>query len=301
MADVEVRELRYFRAVADELNFSKAALRLGIAQPPLSRAIRQLERRVGVQLFVRDTRQVALTPAGHALLAETGRVFDAVSAAVHRTRRAGQATPSVVVTAKAGVATELLRRVVRAYAEAPGAQAVEVVVSGYGEQAVMLRDGRADLALIGSPADHSGFDTEHLVSEPRVAALPAGHELAEREALHCKDLLGQPMSQWPESCHADRVYWAGRDHDLPTGGPEIHDNSQLMENVALGLTVALIPRSLAEHTPRPDIVYRPVLDASPYTTVLAWPAGSTAPWIARFVQVACAQVVTTVIDGPSSP
>ncbi|MCP3804120.1 LysR family transcriptional regulator [Allokutzneria sp. A3M-2-11 16] len=301
MDDVEVRELRYFRAVADELNFSRAATRLGIAQPPLSRAIRQLERRIGVQLFVRDTRQVALTPAGHALLAETSRVFDAVSAAVHRTRRAGRSTPSVVVTAKAGVATELLRRIVRGYAELPGAEQVEVVVSGYGEQAAMLRDGRADLAFIGSPAEYAGFDTEPLYSEPRVAALPAGHELASRATLSCRDLVGLPMPQWPDATPAERVYWAGRDYDLPTHGPEIRDSSQLLENVALGQTVGLIPSSLAEHNPRPDIAYRPVLDASPYTTVIAWPAGSTAPWIARFVQIASSQLVTTVIDGPSSP
>ena len=90
MDDVEVRELRYFRAVAEELNFSRAAERLGMAQPPLSRAIRLLERRLGVQLFERTSRHVELTPAGNVLFTESAKALDAVTAAVRRTRRAAQ-------------------------------------------------------------------------------------------------------------------------------------------------------------------------------------------------------------------
>ncbi|MCO1581013.1 LysR family transcriptional regulator [Crossiella sp. SN42] len=285
MSEVEVRELRYFRAVAEQLNFSRAAAGLGIAQPALSRAIRQLERRLGVPLFLRDTRRVELTDAGQALLTETGRVLDALSAAVHRTRRAGAPTPTVVITAKAGVATELLRRMVTAHAALPDAPRVEVVISGYGEQTAMLRDGRADLALIGSPAEHTGFDVEPLLCEPRVAALPLGHPLAARAVLDCADLRGHPMPQWPGATPAARAYWAGRDHDLPDG-PEAHDNSLLLETVALGQAIALVPSSLARHSARADIEYRPVRDAAPYRTVLAWPAGSRAPWIARFLRIA---------------
>ncbi|GAA2804119.1 LysR family transcriptional regulator [Crossiella cryophila] len=296
MSELEVRELRYFRAVAQELNFSRAAAGLGIAQPALSRAIRQLERRLGVPLFLRDTRRVELTAAGQALVTESGRVFDALSAAVHRTRRSGAATPTVVVTAKAGVATDLLRRIVAAYAELPGEQRVEVVVSGYGQQAPMLRDGRADLALIGSPAEHTGFDVEPLLSEPRVAALPLGHALAERAVLDCADLIGQPMPRWLGATEAERAYWAGRAHDLPDG-PEVSDSSQLLETVALGQAVGLIPSSLASLNPRSDVVYRPVRDASPYRTVIAWPAGSRSPWIARFVRVALDLVGEPLLAG----
>ncbi|MGO1049569.1 LysR family transcriptional regulator [Crossiella sp. CA198] len=285
MSEVEVRELRYFQAVAQELNFSRAAAGLGIAQPALSRAIRQLERRLGVPLFLRDTRRVELTAAGQALVTESGRVFDALSAAVHRTRRSGAVTPTVVVTAKAGVATDLLRRIVAANAAQSTEERVEVLVSGYGEQSPMLRDGRVDLALIGSPAEHAGFDVAPLLCEPRVAALPAGHELAGRVALECADLIGQPMPRWPGADLAERAYWAGRDHDLPDG-PEVRDSSQLLEIIALGQAVGLVPSTLARLNPRSDIVYRPVRDASPYRTVIAWPAGSRSPWIARFVRVA---------------
>jgi DNA-binding transcriptional LysR family regulator len=209
MADLEVRELRYFRAVAEELNFSRAAQRLGIAQPPLSRAIRQLERRLGVELFRRNSREVALTDAGRILFDGAERVLAAVSAAAHRTRRAS-ARPTLVVTAKPGVATDLLRRIVAAVAQEPGAPQVEIAVGGYDEQADMVRDGRADLALLGSPLDYPGLEFELLLTEPRVAAIPVGHELARREQLSCRDFAGQPMPQRPGSTAAQREYWASQ-------------------------------------------------------------------------------------------
>ncbi|MEU4328335.1 LysR family transcriptional regulator [Nonomuraea dietziae] len=299
MIDFEVRELRYFRAVAEELNFSRAAERLGMAQPPLSRAIRQLERRLGVQLFERTTHHVTLTVAGLTLFDEAGRALDAMSAAARRTRRAALTTPTLVVTAKAGVATDLLRRIVEAYGELPDAPRVEIAVSGYGEQADMLRDGRADLALLGSPFDRRGLDIEPLISEPRVAALPSGHELAHRTALSCRDLAGLPMPQCPGSTASERDYWAGRDcdasqanesaerrPDVPVSGPVVHDSSQLLEAVALGQAVALIPTSLAERNLRDDVAYRPVPDASPYSIAIAWRDCTRAYWTARLVRTA---------------
>ncbi|CAN5268001.1 LysR family transcriptional regulator [soil metagenome] len=296
MIDLEVRELRYFTAVAEELNFSRAAERLGMAQPPLSRAIRQLERRLGVQLFERSNRHVMLTVAGLTLLDEARRALDAISAAARRTRRAAQETPTLVVTAKPGVATNLLQRIVAAYCRLPGAPRVEFAVSGFGEQAHMVRDGRADVALLGSPHDLLGLDAEELITEPRVAALPIGHQLARRAALRCGDLAGLPMPQWPGSSASSRDYWSGRDllsatrdgpespDEPPVHGPAVRDSSQLLEAVALGQAVALIPQSLAEHNRRDDVTYRPVTDASHYSIVIAWPEHSCAQWTARFVR-----------------
>ncbi|MGH3932095.1 MAG: LysR family transcriptional regulator [Pseudonocardiaceae bacterium] len=295
---LEVRDLRYFLAVAEELNFSRAAERLGMAQPPLSRAIAQLERRLEVQLFERSTRQVKLTTAGLTLCEEARSVLDAISAAARRTRRAALTSPTLIVTAKPGIATGLLQQIVRSYTALPGTPQVEIAVSGYREQANMLRDGRADLALVNSPYDARGLDTEPLTSEPRVAALPAGHELASRAALSCHDLRRHPMAQWPGLSPAERLYWSGRDHefpangsieppiDVPLPGPVVNDSTQLLEVVALGQAVALVPLSMAEQNPRADIVYRPVYDASPYLIDVAWPNGSRAHSIALFVQTA---------------
>ncbi|GAA1614572.1 MULTISPECIES: LysR family transcriptional regulator [Kribbella] len=283
MPEPEIRELRYFRAVAEELNITRAAERLGIAQPPLSRAMRQLEHRVGVDLFDRSGSRLALTTAGETLFKESGPVLDALDSAVRRTQRAGRTVRGLVVTAKPGVATELLHVLVeRLSDELPGLQ---VVVSGFGEQADMLRDGRADVALVSRPFDDAGLETEMLYAEPRVAALPAGHELAGRDVLLADDLAGIPAPRWNRANVAERNYWSARPDD-PVDGPVVQDSSQLLEVVAFGQAVALVPRSMAERNVRPDVVYRPVADVEPYRMLVVWPAGSRSADLARFVEAA---------------
>src|SRR3954471_14179165 len=113
---METRELRYFVAVAEELHFGRAAERLGIARPPLSRAIRQLERRLGVTLLERTSRSVAVTAAGRVLLREGRAALDAVAAADRRTRRAGQPAARLVLVTKSGAAGDLLPAMLAAYA-----------------------------------------------------------------------------------------------------------------------------------------------------------------------------------------
>ncbi|GAA1605927.1 LysR family transcriptional regulator [Kribbella sancticallisti] len=281
MAEPEIRELRYFRAVAEDLNITRAAERLGIAQPPLSRAMRQLERRLGVDLFDRTDQRIALTEAGETFLKESALVLDALDSAVLRTRRAAHPA-SLVVTAKPGVATDLLQRVVadfRAEAEAPE---IRVVVSGFGEQVEFVRSGRADVAILGSPYRAGGLASEHLVSEPRMAALPVGHELAGREVLSTADLLDWPAPRWSGAGDSDRDYWLGHP-DRVTAGPVVEDTSQLLEVVALGQAVALLPTSLARRNQRPDVVFVPVPDASPYELMVVWRPDNRSPWIVRFV------------------
>ncbi|MFE6840339.1 LysR family transcriptional regulator, partial [Streptomyces sp. NPDC057705] len=111
MSELEVRELRYFIAVAEELNFSRAAQRLGMAQPPLSKAIAQMESRLGVRLLERTTRQVRLTNAGQVLLDQARIAVDAVHAAGRRVGREGPPTPQPLVAVKPGGGAELLRRI----------------------------------------------------------------------------------------------------------------------------------------------------------------------------------------------
>jgi DNA-binding transcriptional LysR family regulator len=288
-ADLESRDLRFFHVVATERSLSGAARRLGMTQPPLSRTIGRLERRLGVRLFERDSRGVRLTPAGRTLLEETERVLEAVSAAAHRTRRAGTNVPTLVVTGKPGIASALLARVVEAYQARPDAAPVEIVVSGYGEQAGLIRSGRVDLALIGSPHPERDLDIEPLVREPRVAALPADHPLARRRALSVADLAGLPMPMWRDATPDEIDYWAGRDRvpsDLPITGPSVRDSSQLIEVIALGQAVGLVPKSLAERNRRADVVYLPVGDASPYVIAIAWMAGARGRLLAGFVRAA---------------
>lgn len=283
MPDPEIRELRYFCAVAEELNITRAAERLGIAQPPLSRAMRQLERRLGVALFDRTGHRLALTHAGEILVKEAVVVLGALDSAVRRTRRAGLPGRGLVVTAYPGVATELLHRIRERFRVEADAPEIRVVMSGFGEQADMVRDGRADVA-IAACVDGHGLDTELLRTEPRVAALASGHELAGRDALSTADLAAEPAPRWRPAV-VDSGYWLGNP-DRPADGPVVQDSAQLLEVVALGQAVALVPASVAARNVRPDVTYRPVPDAAPYRTLVLWPAGSRSPWIARFVRVA---------------
>ncbi|MFD0773183.1 LysR family transcriptional regulator [Streptomonospora algeriensis] len=291
MDDLETRELRYFVAVAEELHFGRAAVRLGIAQPPLSRAIRRLERKLGVQLFERDRRGAALTDGGRVLLREARAALDAVAAAARRTRRAGDLKRPLVLVTKAGASYELLQRLLDAFASEPGAPPIEVLLCEVGEQARLLRNGRADVALMHRPFDDlAGFDTEDLCVEGQIALLPAGHPLASRSQLtlaEVRDVPDLPMARWPRL-----------DGSYPDGpGPEVHTQSQLAQLVALGKTLLVIPAS-SRAWQWPEHVAVPVVDAPDVTTVIAWPPSSRSPAIASLV-CSAAGLRGTVLSAPA--
>ncbi|MER7503725.1 LysR family transcriptional regulator [Nonomuraea pusilla] len=279
---METRELRYFVAVAEELHFGRAAQRLGIAQPPLSRAISQLERRLGTTLLERTSRAVSLTEAGSVLLREGRAALEAVEAAERRTRRAALASTGqagVVLATKAGASDGLLAKLLDAYASEPGAVTVDVLLCGIGEQERLLRDGRADVALLHRPFDSTaGFDTEELCTEGQVVVLPAGHPLAGRTHLRMEDvtqLPGLPMPRWP--C---------RDGTYPDGpGPQVRDHTQLTQLIALGRACAVLPESCRAQL-RDDLAAVPVPDAPTVTTVIAWPPQSRSRAVAGLVQAA---------------
>lgn len=279
---VETRELRYFVAVAEELHFGRAAQRLGIAQPPLSRAIQQLERRLGAALLDRTSRTVTLTEAGSVLLAEGRAALDAVDAADRRTRRAALAAtgrPGLVLVTKAGASSELLAKLLDAYAAEPGAVPVDVTLCGPGEQERHLREGRADVALLHRPFDSTaGFDTEELSTESQVVVLPAGHTLAGRAHVHMADITalpGLPLPRWPD-----------RDGTYPPGpGPQVRDHTQLLQLIALGRACAISPESSRAQL-HGDLAAVPVLDAPTVTTVIAWPPHSRSRAVADLIRTA---------------
>ncbi len=276
---VETRELRYFVAVAEELHFGRAAERLAIAQPPLSRAIQQLERRLGVVLLQRNSRSISLTDAGSVLLREARAALDAVAAAERRTRRAAADRAGVVLATKAGAASELLPKLLNAYAAEPGAVTVEVMLCGPGEQERLLRDGRADVALLHRPFDTiAGFDTEDLHTEQQILVLPAGHPLATRSHISSAEvaaLTGLPLPRWPRP-----------DGSYPDGpGPKVRDHTQLAQLIALGRACAIMPESVRTHLGEGHAVV-PVPDAPAVTTVIAWPPHSRSKAVADLVRAA---------------
>lgn len=271
--------MRYFVAVAEELHFGRAAQRLSMAQPPLSRAIRQLERRLGVILLHRNSRAISLTEAGQVLLVEAQAALAAVEAARRRTRRAAASKPGVVLAAKAGASSELLTTLLDAYAATPSAVDVEVVLCGPGEQESLLRDGRADVALLQRPYDSTaGFDTENLHTEDQVLILPAGHPLADRPHISLAEvdaLIDLPLPRWPRS---DGSYGAGP-------GPQVRDHTQLFQLVGLGRAYAFVPESVRARLYDHHAVV-PVPDAPAVTTVIAWPPHSRSHAVADLVRTA---------------
>ncbi|MDR7255226.1 DNA-binding transcriptional LysR family regulator [Nocardioides sp. BE266] len=278
---METRELRYFVAVAEEEHVGRAAERLGMAQPPLSRAIAQLERRLGADLFVRTPRGMALTSAGRTLLDEGRAALAAVEAAERRTRRvadAGGRAP-VVLTAKAGASSEIMAKLLDAYAAEPDAVDVEVVLSPPGHQAVMLRDGRADVAILHRPFDDlSGFDVDELASESQVLILPSGHPASSRESMTVEEagsIPDLPLPRWPE---LDGTY-----RDGP--GPELRDLTQVLQLVRLGRTAVVLPES-ARANLRDGLAVVALSDAARVTTVIAWPPHSTSVGVAGLVRTA---------------
>ena len=268
MDRLETRELAYFLAVADELHFGRAATRLGIAQPALSKTIRQLERRLGITLFDRTSRAVALTEAGRVLTHEARIALDAVSAAALRTQRAGTREPHLTLAMKPGGDAGLLPAILAAYEREPNVLPVEVVFDAH--SARLLREGRADAALLYAPPDElRGLATEPLLTEAPVAVLPRSHRLAQRASLHMADLAGENL------------------HHKPTDPREMKSISELMHLIALGRKVAVLPRVLT--TPlRDDLTTVPMADVQPVVLLLAWPAHSTSPSVAALARAAAA-------------
>jgi DNA-binding transcriptional LysR family regulator len=280
MSDLEVRQLRYFVAVAEELHFGRAAERLGMAQPPLSRAIRDLERHLGVTLLERTTRQVTLTPAGQVLLRDARTAIDAVTAAAHRARNAGRTTPALRLALKADYDAGLLPRMLAAYADEDAALPVELLMGGRGEQVPALRDGRADVAILPEPSEHHGIEVDPLLTEPRVLAVAAADPLAAYDTLCLADLAGRIL---PDGTSAGK----GGAEPAPATAP-VHDLAQLFNLIELGSIVWFPPESVARRHPRPGIAYRPVSDLAPSTLVVAWPRESRSPAVAAFVRTAVA-------------
>jgi DNA-binding transcriptional LysR family regulator len=296
MNDLEVRQLRYFIAVAEELHFGRAAVRLGMAQPPLSRAIRDLERQLGVALFERTTRQVRLTAAGEVLLRDARTALEAVTAAACRTREAGRPSPRLRVALKADVDGGMLPQILDAYCADDAALPAELVLGAIGEQPQALREGRADVGLLLCPFDDHGLDTEPLLTEPLLAALAAADPLAARTQLRLADLAGRRL---PGGSPASLGRPAGP-RKSPPGAPRPASNlAEIFSLVETGSVVFFAPASVARRYPRPGIAYRPVSDLPDSTLALAWPQEARSPAVAAFVRAACA--VAAAAQTPVEP
>lgn len=261
MNTIEVRELVHFTTVADALHFGAAATRLGISQPPLSRSIARLERRLGFPLFHRTTRRISLTPAGEVFLADCRRLLTEMDGAIRRAQRVGK-SGSLKLAVRPGAGQSVLTGLLNSYAELPGSGPVEVLYC-YDEIAA-LHTGAADVALMCATSTTDGLKLLALGDERPVAALPAGHRLATRPSLTMSDL-----------------------HSLPEFSDALpHEPlDAIADRVARGLLVLVVGEGVADRLGA-AVTTVPVVDYPITHLVLAWPADQPHATRAKLVRVA---------------
>jgi DNA-binding transcriptional LysR family regulator len=275
--DVDLRKLRYFVAVAELLSFGRAAERLHIAQPALSRQIRALEQEMGSRLFDRDRHRVALTPAGRQLLDDAGPLLAAAAAARRRVVQAAGGSPTLAVGFRAGI---VVTAAVRAFTAARPDVTVDLHHIEWDEQEQPLLDGRIDVAYLRRPVRDEGLDLLPLYTEPQVAALPADHRLAGKASVNTAD-LGDELLRWPLAAEGGS---ARRARTLT--GLTVRTVEEKLEHIAAGRAVILLPVSMASYYQRPDVVYVPVGDAPPAQVILATVAGRDSALVADFIHAA---------------
>lgn len=261
MARLETRELDYFVAVAEELHFGRVAARLGIAQPPLSRAISRLERRMGVRLLDRTSRSVALTEAGRVFLAETRKALDAVDAAIRRAQRAAR-PDRLVMAARPGTGSGLLADLLGAYGRRRDAVPVEILFTS--AQSAALRNGTADVGVLCGDDDLEGLEVTDLTREDPVALLPASHALATRATVTAAELRG-------EATFAAQCPPAALD--------------EILELVSMGRLTVITGDTVTDRLGS-AVVAVPVTDLPMSRLVLGWPRHTPAPPRDAFVDTA---------------
>jgi len=261
---MELRHLRYFATVAREGHITRAAERLGIAQPPLSRQIGALEAEVGVRLLRRHARGVTPTEAGRAFLADAEAVLAAAERAALHARRAGRGETGRIAV---GFTTSapfhpLVARAIRQFRQSRPSVAFTLDETGSAELLTGLREDRLDCAFIRSPpADRAGLELHALLSEPMVAALPPGHGLRARKSLRLGDLAGETFILYrrPDGrgLHDAILAACAIAGFAPQVGQEAPRIVSTLNLVAAGLGITLVPASLAR-LPMEGVAYRPL-------------------------------------------
>ncbi|HYG67057.1 MAG TPA: LysR substrate-binding domain-containing protein [Anaeromyxobacteraceae bacterium] len=289
---MELRHLRYFLAVADELHFGRAAARLGVAQPPLSHQIRQLERELGFELFVRTSRRVQLTDAGRAFRDEARAILARLGDATAAARRVAEGEAGALAVGFVASATyALLPRLYRRFRERHPAVALTLTELSTAEQVVALRAGQIQVGLARLPVgSDAGLAIEPLVEEPLVVALPTGHPLASAPAVALAALAREPFVLFPRQ---PRPGWIDVVQNAcaaagfrPAVAQEALELSTAVTLVAAGIGVTLVPAS-AQALRLAGVVYRPLEAPAPTTHLLALHRpDEPRPVVARFLEVA---------------
>ncbi|WAS53515.1 LysR substrate-binding domain-containing protein [Burkholderia ambifaria] len=299
----DLRQWRYFVTVADERHFGRAAERLSMTQPPLSQAIRALEEALGVALFARTKRSVALTAVGAALLPDVRRLLASADALPPLARRlargeAGSLSLAFVSTADYGLLPSLLRAFGARYPQVR----LQLAEATSDVQIDELVAGRIDAGLVIPPVPPrhaAGLSYLPVVREPLVVAMPAAAapDGPEDEPVHLADLAALPLVIFPRRL-APGFYdiitgCYGAAGETPHIGQEAIQMQTIVSLVSAGMGVALVPQSL-RNLRRTGVVYRPLAgDAPVVETGLVWRTGDVSPVLAGFIDVVRAHGLAT--------
>ena len=287
MTDLDLRKLRYFVAVASELNYARAAKALHIAQPVLSRQISALENELGVILFERSKRGTALTEAGVVVRDEAVPMLRAASALQRRARVAGREGSHFTIGFMPGlIVTPVVRLLEERY---PGLR-VDVIRTSWDDQVEMIHDGRVDASFVRLPVPRRGLTVVPLFTEPRLVVLPLDHPLAEQSAVTIADLAMFDLIQDPDAVPE----WRDAVERLrPNAGsigrpnvPAARTVEEKLEQVAVGRGIVVLPESTALFYTRPDVLHRSVTDLADGEVALAFDARRTSPEMATLVEIA---------------
>lgn len=288
--DVHTRQLRYFVVVAEELNFTRAAARLHIAQQALSARIKQLEQTVGVSLLRRTTRTVELTSAGAAFLAEARSILAALEHSARAARRidANESGVLTIGTGEGGALTLTEPILATFRARHPGVQ-VHVKVFSYADPSAGLADGSIDVAYLRLPI--SGGDwlrSETLFVEPRVGMLPAAHRLAGREVIAAAELADELIVGHVCTDRAWIDFWSlaehrdGRPAKFVSAAASVLEESQCV-GAGVGCVVTV---ASARWVPAMGVTLVPLADARGSELAVGWRADHETDLIRSFVSVA---------------
>ncbi|GAA3600369.1 LysR family transcriptional regulator [Kineosporia mesophila] len=301
MPDLELRHLTYLIAVSETGSITRAAQRLQITQPALSRALRSLERTVGRRLFDRGPRATRLTQAGSVLLADAYDVLERSRAALERVRAIQPGPASLRVTARACDVTRCAAVCESFEAANPGVS-IDVAARDWESQPEALRSGEVDVAFLRDCYDQRDLQVVPLGPEARVVVLRADHPRADQPTLAVSDLWDDPITFWAGMSVPEAGHWAGADVDGHhwRRGPAVRSASDVVAAVRLGKAIAFVPSSTVTEMASPGmkgIRIRRVEDLSPSRPEIAVVAHAASVTAQRFVQ----HVLGAQAGGSSEP
>ena len=291
---LELRQLRYFLAVAEELNFTRAAEHLHLAQQALSASIRRLEEQLGVTLFVRTTRRVELTSAGEVLVDGARAVVAAASDAIERVHQVSQGRSGRLTigfsTAAGGVS--VVREIIRRFAEgAPGVD-IRTVEHDFSDPSAGLADARVQVAFIFGPLPVEGLSSVTLLEEERLLAVRPEHPLANRDRVRAEDLADLTWLRVPASRGPWPDFWFRRSGDGAVG-PVIRTADEWVTAVEAGRGCAFTLPSVMQNFATARVRVVPVEGLPPAAVLLAWRTTDPDPLVSAFVSRAL-QVASVV-------